>query len=284
MTLGFLALLLLTAAEAGAPVSSWCLVYPGRVEAVHGPLPLDDLELSELREAWHWSETSAPRRLEPDELADFDPPRDPDHLVLRIAGEEESMEESDVSAEGRETRNELRVVAAPIEMWSVIPESLLPTWEVPAHGRLEVPRPEGTEWRARLVGRSPVEGPQLRLSSPTTVELVRSLDPGRPGDVCDLGVLEAEQGVRVEGRLLSALDLSPVTGGRIWALRQSPTTHPVKSWYDGAVLEATSDESPPASAVARVDLGNRWMEMDMVKAPFVDGVASFENLPPGTSP
>lgn len=44
------------------------------------------------------------------------------------------------------------MIAAPIEMWSDLPEDRLPSWAVPPSGRLAVPRDPGRRWRVRVCG------------------------------------------------------------------------------------------------------------------------------------
>jgi hypothetical protein len=47
---------------------------------------------------------------------------------------------------------DLRVIAAPVEMWREVPEDSLPSWPVPADGRLVVPVDGLHGWRVRLAG------------------------------------------------------------------------------------------------------------------------------------
>lgn len=47
---------------------------------------------------------------------------------------------------------ELTVLAAPVEMWQEVPESLIPSWPVPRDGHLRLPRSPGETWRLRAAG------------------------------------------------------------------------------------------------------------------------------------
>jgi Carboxypeptidase regulatory-like domain len=49
-----------------------------------------------------------------------------------------------------EVASQARLIAAPIEMWRELPENELPSWPVPANGRLAVPVDHRHAWRLRL--------------------------------------------------------------------------------------------------------------------------------------
>lgn len=60
---------------------------------------------------------------------------------------------------------------------------------------------------------------QLELSSPATRAVRVRVEPGLPGEVRDLGVLQAPEGLVVTGTVLRAADGMPAVGARVWALR-----------------------------------------------------------------
>lgn len=49
----------------------------------------------------------------------------------------------------------------------------------------------------------------------------------------------------------------------------------------GATVWVRAPEAESAGALARVDLRGAWLELDMLSAPFADGVAAVRNVPPG---
>ncbi len=179
---------------------------------------------------------------------------------------------------------------------------------------------------------------ELVLRSPATVELRLKVEPGLPGEVKDLGDLAAPSGVEVQGRLLHALDATPVAGARVWCPRPSDQGE-VVAWVHGDFLETRSREDGtfelgglprhpvllrvdapglarlhlPAEpdpgeslldlgdlalsagstvrvradgdatdgSVARVDLRNQWLEVDMLTAAVLEGEAAVDHVPEG---
>ncbi len=105
----------------------------GRVAAMTDQPPEAGLD-----HAWIWSADSAPQRIDAREL-DQKLPRAGQHLAVRI------------DAEHPKALAEAYLIAAPVDMWAEIPEDLLPTWPVPAAGKLDLPRDE-RPWRLRWAG------------------------------------------------------------------------------------------------------------------------------------
>lgn len=101
---------------------------------------------------------------------------------------------------------------------------------------------------------------ELLLSSPATRELRVALPSGAPGEVLDLGDLQAPPGAVVTGRVVRAADGSAVAGARVWLPRPS-ADGPLLAWASGDLLEARSDERgafrlaglAPGPALLRVD-------------------------------
>ncbi|HVT19433.1 MAG TPA: carboxypeptidase regulatory-like domain-containing protein [Thermoanaerobaculia bacterium] len=134
----------------------WRLVYQdGEVAAAWGEPRLSADQRSRLQFAWVWSESRAPRRLEPDALARTPSPVSPPPVSLQIRVALPAPGQG--SRAPRAARRPpvptgLWAIAAPIEMWRDLPEDRLPTWAVPSSGRLAVPIDPARRWRVRLRG------------------------------------------------------------------------------------------------------------------------------------
>lgn len=114
----------------------------GDVKAVEGTPRLTDAERQKVRTAWVWSEICAPRRVEPAALGRPLPQTADPRLDVRV-----------VRPKARKPPGDLRLIAAPREMWNAVPEAALPSWPVPAVGRLSIPVDPGRGWRLRVAGR-----------------------------------------------------------------------------------------------------------------------------------
>ncbi len=87
-----------------------------------------------------------------------------------------------------------------------------------------------------------------------------TLPSGAPGEVLDLGDLQAPPGAILTGRVVRADDGSAVAGARIWLPRPSGEG-PLLAWASGDLLEARSDERgsfrlaglAPGPALLRID-------------------------------
>jgi hypothetical protein len=77
---------------------------------------------------------------------------------------------------------------------------------------------------------------ELMFVAPAARELRLPVEAGRAGETRDLGEIHPLPGATVVGKALSAVDLQPVGGARVWALR--PSTLPLLAWARGDVLEA----------------------------------------------
>ncbi len=95
-------------------------------------------KIQELHHAWTWANGSAPSRVEPQDFND--------------ASEQESQElRVTLAWAGESLPAGLRLFAAPIDMWTDVPEAVLPSWPVPENGRLEIPIGPGRGWRLRAI-------------------------------------------------------------------------------------------------------------------------------------
>lgn len=175
-----LALLLAGWFQAVLSQDQWRIVDGrGAVQEVWGAPRLSEAERSEVLSAWVWSELRAPRKVAPDRIGLERFKDDPARLNVRVVRR----------AAGRPPAD-LRVIAAPSEMWSEIPEASLPSWPVPAGGRLALPLDPGRPWRLRVAGRGegswwvdvrPGHTAALLASSPSPGIDVAVLDPdGNP--------------------------------------------------------------------------------------------------------
>lgn len=121
------AVLVFAAAVASADVHVVIAHHDGSHAAAR--LPLTDAQLAAAQHLWAWTETHAPRKLEAraDVLAELrkTPSRS---LELRVRGWSRVEELA-----------QLRVIAAPLEMWLAVPESLLPTFALTKEGRASIP-------------------------------------------------------------------------------------------------------------------------------------------------
>lgn len=116
----------------------------GAVQSVWGAAPqLSESQRTEVLSAWVWSELRAPRKVAPDRIGLERFKEDSARLQVRVVRR----------AAGRPPAD-LRLIAAPAEMWGDLPEGVLPSWSVPADGRLELPLDPGRPWRLRVAGRS----------------------------------------------------------------------------------------------------------------------------------
>jgi len=95
----------------------------------------------DLHHAWVWADHSAPRRLEADALG-----RD---LTLEDSSRPLTVK---ILCVNENCPANLRLVAAPVDMWTDVPEGFLPNWPVPDGGELKIPYDATRAWRLRAVG------------------------------------------------------------------------------------------------------------------------------------
>lgn len=98
--------------------------------------------------AWVWSATVPPRRVEP--------ARWRDELGAVARGEAKPRVEAlavHLRPSCAPRCEDLAVVAAPAAMWEEVDEAWLPAWPVARSGRVSIPRTPGERWRLRLVGK-----------------------------------------------------------------------------------------------------------------------------------
>lgn len=185
--------LLLSSGLPSSPGEQWRLVrLDGTVEALGGVPLLPRERLDQVSHAWVWSDGGAPRRIAPDRIGRQPPAADPARLQIRILGASDLRDS--------------RVIAAPLEMWREVPESLLPSWPVPRAGRLAIPVDPGQPWRARLAGGDsgtwwtdlPRGESSLTLAPipAAGVNLLVTGPDGRPQESAWMQLLEGTQGRR----------------------------------------------------------------------------------------
>jgi hypothetical protein len=110
---------------------------------------------------WIWSDRSAPVRLEGDQAATTPAPADhPPRIAVFVVRPRSASD------------HPLKLIAAPTRMWVEVPETMLPRFDVPKSGRVEIPFEKGTAWRVRVVGDT--EGTWW-----TDVSAAKPLIPGR---------------------------------------------------------------------------------------------------------
>jgi hypothetical protein len=165
-----LSLFLLAGDNAAPP--QWRLVYrDGAVGMASGEPHLTAADWALLRSAWEWSSTQPPRHVEPVNVGRQTRSGSPwvglRRLEVRVVRTTKAPPPPD-----------LRVIAAPIEMWADVPEGFLPTWPVPPGGRLVLPVDGVHRWRVRAAGTG--EGSWWRDANPniTVVAIESSPAPG----------------------------------------------------------------------------------------------------------
>lgn len=87
----------------------------------------------------------------------------------------------------------------------------------------------------------PERATRLTLEPSAARKLIVDLEPGRAGDVRDLGDLQPPSGLVVTGRFLAAETGRPVPGVRLWT-PDPDASHPLNAWVFGRLLETSSDE------------------------------------------
>ncbi|MEO6194630.1 MAG: carboxypeptidase-like regulatory domain-containing protein, partial [Thermoanaerobaculia bacterium] len=132
-----------------------------------------------------------------------------------LVGEGPFWLDAHVARRTRATAASARLVAAPVAMWRDLPESDLPSWPVPAGGRLAVPVDRRQAWRLRLVvdgegswwADVPAGQRSVTLQAVPTggIDLTVLLPSGKPADKVHASVGEAAvpQGVRRTWALLA---------------------------------------------------------------------------------
>ena len=202
-------------------------------------------------------------------------------------------------------------------------------------------RPLAADGRFELT-LAPGRGVELILASPSSRPTSRTIAAGGSGQRRELGVIVADEGRAVSGRLVRSADAAPVAGALVTAPRtgglqalmerlqgdlvtahshadgrfllrglgpdalrvriEAPAlarkeitisaagtergNHPLDlgevGMTAGAEVQVFAEGIDAAGTLARLDLGNRWLETDMLTAPLGDdGWASFRHVPAG---
>lgn len=136
---------MLVAASAALSQAEQAVLIDGPLEAVAVPTPaeLPPARLAKAQAIWVWSALREPRRLSPDDYGRHRQQRPlvaARTLLVRVP-----------AARGGRSLG-LRVIAAPLAMWSEVPEPLLPSWPLPRSGRLRIPVDGERPWRLRVAG------------------------------------------------------------------------------------------------------------------------------------
>lgn len=158
----------------------WRLIHrDGSVETSTGTPRLAREQKAELNTAWVWNGFRAPRRVAPERIGEERLPEDSSRLAVRVA-----------RRAGGPAPEDLRLIAAPVEMWMEVAEASLPSWPVPKGGAILIPRDSGRPWRLRVAGKGegswwlnvpPGQKTAVLTSAPAAGIAVAVLDPqGRP--------------------------------------------------------------------------------------------------------
>lgn len=284
----------------------WRLVYEdGSVESVWGVPQIAAEKQARLQYAWVWSELSAPRRVEVEGIGKQRFPDAPGRLEIRI-----------VPPQGARASGGLRVIAAPSDMWRDLPEHLLPSWPVPASGRLAIPRDPGRAWRLRVAGAN--EGtwwvnvaPQqtTALLTPIRARGVRTLVTDAGGDPVEAvggSILEgtARQGanrfwaaLRGETGRLELAGLPDIAEVTLMVTKPGYTPTVLRGWPselpDRLQLGTGTTLSGRLAAAGRKPIGGAVVEVESWASPQVtqlyrmtvrtkpDGTWTLAGIPPG---
>ena len=129
--------------QAALAQDQWRLVHrDGSVESVLGSPKVTSERRADLNSAWVWNGFRAPRRVAPEKIGRETLSDDPGRLAVRIARRGGGAPPAD-----------LRLIAAPVEMWMEVSEASLPSWPVPKSGALSIPLDPARPWRLRVAGR-----------------------------------------------------------------------------------------------------------------------------------
>lgn len=115
---------------------------PLQLEAVSSVAQVSPNRLTGAAAVWVWSPVAAPRRLTPEELGK--PGRSRFGTGRGVAVR--------IHAPREMTTAGLSLIAAPVEMWREVPESMLPSWPLPSSGHLTIPVDAMRPWRLRVAG------------------------------------------------------------------------------------------------------------------------------------
>ncbi|HEX4959965.1 MAG TPA: carboxypeptidase-like regulatory domain-containing protein [Thermoanaerobaculia bacterium] len=200
-------------------VLSWMLlsVYVSLAQAeqgviVQGPLQIEAVpvlslassdRLASAEAVWVWSPFEEPRRLTPEELKKRDRPRFGAGRTLQVR----------CPGVGEMTAGSLRLIAAPIEMWNEVPESLLPAWPLPRSGRLTIPADAARNWRLRIAGEG--AGSFWTDLPAGAAQAVLSVVPASGSHFVVVG--EGERTVAGSSVRILEKNLGRLGGGKAWA-------------------------------------------------------------------
>lgn len=185
--------LLVASILAASPGEEWRLVYAGgTVEAFLSAPALSEGRRQQVDSAWAWSRDAAPRRIDTDRIGKEKLTSDRARLRVEVAG--------------AQALTDARVMAGPAELWTDVPEDLLPVWPLPRTGEISIPVDPGRAWRLRLASADrgtwwvdlPAGQTSVRLApvpAQTTGLLVSDTD-GKPLQGAWMRVLEGVQGRR----------------------------------------------------------------------------------------
>ncbi len=167
---------------------------PLQFKAVPALARLSPDELKGAQAVWVWSPLREPRRLMPEELHQQN---------RRLAGTGRTILVRVPAARQMRTAS-LRLIAAPVEMWSEVPEPLLPSWPVPKSGRLKIPADVSRPWRLRVAGDEAgsfwtdlpagAAGAVVSVVAAPGAHSALVVEEGRPAEAASVRVLESGLG------------------------------------------------------------------------------------------
>ncbi|HMB53455.1 MAG TPA: hypothetical protein VKU40_09075, partial [Thermoanaerobaculia bacterium] len=168
-----------------AGASQALVVFGDETPAVRRQLPttFDNGHWERVDHLWVWSPSCPVTRLERDEVDAWSCPEDANTSVVQLSWHGQAAGGGPLPAG--------RLLAAPVELWREVPESLLPDWRPSAQGRVSLPTAPGqrlrlrfvaagagSDWREVKAGGGPVELLRLRVADDATIRLLD--DHGQP--------------------------------------------------------------------------------------------------------
>lgn len=168
-----------------AGASQILVVFGDETPAVRRQLPttFDNGDWEQVDHLWAWSPRCPVTRLERDEVDAWSCPKDANTSVVQLTWHAPTA--------GGGPLPPGRLLAAPVELWREVPESLLPDWRPSAQGRVSLPTTSGQRLRLRFIaagagsdwheveaGGGPVESLRLRAADDATIRLLD--DHGQP--------------------------------------------------------------------------------------------------------
>ena len=175
----------------------WLLVgKSGSVSPAVGTLRLTAEERRQTDHAWVYSWLAPPRRVETQDLDRAHATTAKAWLTVQVVRQQQYRPPADE-----------RLLVGPTDLWSEVPESLVPSWGVPAHGRLQIPVDPSARVRLRVAGTGAGSWWTDVSGTRPAAQVHSARAPGLDVAVSDM------KGREVPGVLASIAESTPQRGG-----------------------------------------------------------------------